>query len=248
MTTFPMVPVALALLLYATATQATPTATTAPAASGSESTARQRANASILAHSRATQVPIVLPEMPKGAALYRSFKLPQRQAWGTVLIDLASGGWHLEGVDGPPADVSQLRSVLGQLATVEIGAHCAGWVDGATTYPCGFAIAAVELPGVLSGKQNTVFTDWTASGTTRQRLPGTDTPEFRASGLIAPVMDAPRFVSVTLPALERIDGHSAASAGLKFKIRAVSNPLVPSQFDRSSAMVILHMRPNVDLR
>lgn len=62
-------------------------------------------------------------------------------------------------------------------------------------------------------------------------------PAVRAAGLIAPVRGGARFVGVRA----RLSGDHAKAYGkpLRFRLRAVSNALVPSEFQRDSGIVIL---------
>ena len=174
----------------------------------------------------------------ESVTLVHRFTLPARLAWGTVSISLAPQAWRVGHLDGPVATEAQLRIALGELASIEIGGRCAGWVEGATSYPCGFAVGEIDLAGSVGERFSGVSADWQTPGAQR-RLPGTDRPDFRASGLIAPVLDAPRFVSVRAPLRYLGDKAIAFGGKLDFRIRAVSNALVPSEFDRSSGTVIL---------
>lgn len=176
-----------------------------------------------------------------GVALYHRFTLPAGAAWGDVAVSLQPHAWRVGSVDGPAATEADLRAALGRLGGIEIGGRCAGWVEGSTDYPCGFAVGEIDLAGMIGSRYSSIGYDRQGpSQQTRQtRLPGTDTPAFRASGLLAPVPDAMRFASVRAPLRYLGQRGAAFGARLAFRIRAVSNPLVPSQFDRGSGLVIL---------
>lgn len=172
--------------------------------------------------------------------LVHRFKLPAGLAWGRITVNLAPSQWRVGSADGPAASEAQLRAALGALNGISIGARCAGWVEGATSYPCGIAVASVDLAGTVRERFASISADWQPSpGASSRRLPGTDTPAFRASGLLAPVLDTPRFVSVAMASPFLGDKSVAFGARFEFQIRAVSNPLVPSQFERDSGTVTL---------
>lgn len=80
-----------------------------------------------------------------GLELHARFDLAPGQAWSSVQI--AAAGWHLMSAAGTPAALAHLRAVPAGPHSVMIGGRCAGWVDGATVYPCGFAVEAVRLGG-----------------------------------------------------------------------------------------------------
>ena len=58
----------------------------------------------------------------------------------------------------------------------------------------------------------------------------------------APRLDGERFVALRMPLPYLGDKSQALGGTLRFDIRAVSNVLVPSKFDRSSGLVILRAR------
>jgi hypothetical protein len=185
------------------------------------------------------------PIAPHGLTLVHRFTLPADLGWGSVSVSLTPSAWRVGHANGPVATEAQLRTVLANLAGVDIGARCTGWVDGGTSYPCSYAVTDIDFAGVVNEHSGALSADWRASadwGTSAEPHPrptGTDSLVVHAPGAIAAVLDAPRFVAVRVPL--RYLGNSAGTFGSKldFRIRAVSNPLVPSRFDRDSGAVIL---------
>ncbi len=77
-----------------------------------------------------------------------------------------------------------------------------------------------------------------AEAAVKARPPGLD-----GTGLIAPLPDAARFVALRAPLRYLGDKGKSFGGRLQFEIRALSNALVPSQFERDSGMVILRAGP-----
>ncbi len=78
------------------------------------------------------------------------------------------------GVDGPPASAALLRSALGALSSIEIGARCTGWVEGTVAYPCGFAFREVGFTAQTVERHAWIVMDWTPpmfDRTSRQARP-----------------------------------------------------------------------------
>lgn len=176
-------------------------------------------------------------------ALSHRFPVPLRQQWGTVSVELVAQHWRVGSFDGPAATEAQLRSVLGNLGAVEIGGHCAGWVEARTLYPCGFAIESLDLAGKVADRYAAIGIDWDAPAESGARV---QSEEFRRSGLIAPVLGPMRFVAVHAPLRYLGDKREAAGGRIEFRLRAVSNPLVPSEFDRANGSVILRPGKRAD--
>lgn len=80
-------------------------------------------------------------------ALYHAFQIAPKGAWGTVSLSFDSG-WHIGSIDGPLVNPLQMRDALAGLTSVTIGARCVGQRDGPTHYPCGFAMAQLEIDGI----------------------------------------------------------------------------------------------------
>lgn len=182
-----------------------------------------------------------MPAAPRSdtLTLHHRITIPARVSWGTIAGELTPSAWRVGHPDGPPASEAQLRTVLGDLAGIEIGGHCAGWVDKTTIYPCGFSVAQLDFAGSVTRRYAGIAVDLAdpdpravqASTEAGDRLAGT--------ALIAPVLDAPRLVTVLAPKPYLGDRGRAFGGRLSFDIRAVTNPLVPSVFERSRGVVIL---------
>ena len=164
--------------------------------------------------------------------------IPQRLAWGKVSIAPAPGGWRVGTADGPPANAVQLRLVLADLGSVEIGGRCTGWVEGPSAYPCGFAVRGLSLAGSAADEFTTTALDWTPDPQRAQAAIDAR-PQADMKGLISPLPDAPRFVGVRVPPGHLSVRGAAYGGELKFEFRALSNPLVPSLFDYASGRVAL---------
>jgi len=175
---------------------------------------------------------------PPAQALYQRFAVPAKTTWGTVAIDLRAQTWRVGRIDGPAATEAELRAALDGAASLEIGAHCAGWVEVSTVYPCGFAVRDF---GVRAGGERftAIATDLQPADAGAVRATSVPRPDLQAAGLIAPVPDAKRFVAVRVPQRFLQDLGAAYAGKLRFEFRAITNPLVPSEFDRSSAVVVL---------
>ena len=172
--------------------------------------------------------------------LYHPFMVASPQQWADVAIELQPQGWRVGRIDGPPASEAQLRAALGYLRSIEIGARCAGWVEGPTSYPCAVAVEGLDLADAVAQRFGATRADvGDAIEPAVRAAAGNVSAELRASSLIAPVLDAPRFVGVAAPSHYLGDQATAFGGTLKFRFRALSNPLVPSAIDRSSGAVIL---------
>ena len=160
-------------------------------------------------------------------SLHLRFELRPGLGWTPLRVAPHAADWRR--ADGSPATPAQVRAVLAQLAVVEVSARCAGWVDGATVYPCGFAVQA-DRPGAAPFRAQAVH--WHATDAARERSLREAPEGVREAGLIAPVLDVPQRVAVLLP--------SAVVGGrLSVRIRPLTNRLVPSQFDRASGEIVL---------
>ena len=171
--------------------------------------------------------------------LVHRFTLPHKQSWGRIAVLLVPAQWRVGRIDGPPATEAQLRAVIGHLGGIEVGGRCAGWVEGQTAYPCSFAVREIDFAGAVMERHFTIASDCAsadegpAQAPMRSQPPQTGASTSRMQGAL-------RFVGVRAPLAYLGDKSQAFGGRLQFEIRAVSNPLLPSQFDRSSGMVILH--------
>jgi hypothetical protein len=170
--------------------------------------------------------------------LVHRFTIPPRMAWGKVSVELAPEAWHVGGADGPLASAAQLRGTLRALGGIEVGGRCAGRFDGATAYPCGFAVRELGLAAQAGDRVAGIAMDWTTDPIRVQAASDTRPQTVMKAG-VAAVADTTRFVGLRvaphqLGAPERAFGHT-----LEFEIRAVPNLLMPSVFDRANGMVTL---------
>ena len=170
--------------------------------------------------------------------LVHRFTLPKKPAWGKFSIDLAPAAWRVGGVDGPPAHAAQLQGALGALGSIEIGGRCTGWVDGPTAYPCGFALREIGFTAQTVERHGGIVMDWTPDPK-RVQVAINTRPRADIKGLMAPLSDTQRFVAMHVAPYQLGDPAKAVGRKLEFEIRAVSNQLMPSSFDRASGLVSL---------
>jgi hypothetical protein len=189
----------------------------------------------------------VRPQVLAGpdVVLAHAFKIPNGDSWGRISLELSSGGWRLGGPGGPPAGEAQLRLALRTLVAVEVGGRCAGWVDGATAYPCGFSLRDIDWNGTVAQQYAAIAVDQqSVVAAAARELAEVGTPaEPHASAVITvPRVDDERFVALRLPWSYLGDKGDTYGGTLQFDIRALSNVLAPSTFDRGSGLVILRAR------
>jgi hypothetical protein len=174
--------------------------------------------------------------------LHARFDIAPGQNWATVRLEAAD--WHLGSLQGTQATPAQLKALMAGSHLLAVGGRCAGWVDGQTSYPCGFAIEVLKLDSELLMAGPLHAYGWESTLQARERSIAQASPEVRASGLIAPLPDEAKFVGVTL--LRVGTDKNPTESVLSFRIRALSNPLVPSIFDRTSGSVVLRNGPTVE--
>ena len=170
--------------------------------------------------------------------LVHHFAIAPKLAWGKVDVKFGAEAWRVGSPAGPVANAAQLHVVLGALTGIEIGGRCTGWVEGATAYPCGYAVRSLGVEGQAGDRFSGMVMDWTpdpkrAKAAIRAR------PQADMQGLISPLLDNPRFVGLQVPPHQLGDPRQVHGSRLVFEIRAVSDPLVPSVFDRISGQVAL---------
>jgi hypothetical protein len=185
-----------------------------------------------------TQHPGRVDQPADEIVLVHRFTIPQKLAWGKVGVKFAPEVWRVGNPSGPVAKAAQLRMVLGTLSGIEIGGRCTGWVEGAAAYPCGFAVRSLGIDSQVGDRYSGVATDWTPDPTRAQAAIDAR-PQANMHGLISPLPDTQRFVGLQVPPHQLGDPHHAFGSRLAFEIRVVSNPLVPSLFDRATGQVIL---------
>jgi hypothetical protein len=176
--------------------------------------------------------------------LVHAFKIPSGESWGRISVELSSGGWRLGGPGGPPAGETQMRLALRTLVAVEVGGRCAGWIDGATAYPCGFSLREIDWNGTVTQRYAAIAVDQqSVVAAARELAEAGALAEPRASAVVtAPLVDDERFVALRLPWSYLGDKGETYGGTLQFDIRALSNVLAPSTFDRGSGLVILRAR------
>jgi len=182
------------------------------------------------------QTPAVLD-----VVLIHGFRIPNGDSWGKVSILLSNGGWRVGDPGGPLASQAQLRLVLRALVAVEIGGRCTGWLDGATAYPCGFSVREIDWAGRVEPRYAAIAVDQQSVAAARG-LAEPVLKEHASSVPRSPRLDRERFVALHLPADYLGDQGKAFGESLRFEIRALSNVLVPSKFDRSSGLAVLRAR------
>ena len=188
----------------------------------------------------------VQAQVPTGpdVVLVHGFRIPDGDAWGTISIDLSAGGWRVGEAGGPPASEAQLRQVLRSLVAVDLGGRCAGWIDGATTYPCGFSLRNIDWAGSVTQPYAAIAVDQESvlvAAREQARL-GLSVERSASSAEATPRIDETRFVALRLPAAYLGDQSSTLGGILQFEIRALSNLLAASTFERGSGLVVLRAR------
>jgi hypothetical protein len=174
--------------------------------------------------------------------LVHAFRIPSGESWGPVSIDLSAGGWRVGGPGGPLATEGQLRVVLRSLVAAEVGGRCTGWVSGATAYPCGFSLRDIDLAGAVEPRYAAIAVYQESVAATRDNVEVELPADVNASVPRLPRIDGERFVALRMPSSYLGDQSRTFGGTLRFDIRALSNVLVPSKFDRSSGLVILRAR------
>ena len=79
--------------------------------------------------------------------LHARFDIAPGQNWATVRLEAAD--WHLGSLQGTQATPAQLKALMAGSHLLAVGGRCAGWVEGQTSYPCGFAIEVLKLDSEL---------------------------------------------------------------------------------------------------
>ncbi len=169
-------------------------------------------------------------------ALVHRFDLPGKLAWGKISIKLDSAGWRVGDIDGPRANPAQMSVALGAMRAIEIGTRCTGWVEGPTAYPCGFAVRELGFSRETDDRQAAIAMDWTPVPQ-RAQIAIDARPQADMKGLLAPVLDTPRFVRLLVSAQQFGNPDKSIGDKIEFEVRVVSNPLVPSLFDRKSGLL-----------
>ena len=134
------------------------------------------------------------------------------------------------------ANPAQMSVALGAMRGIEIGTRCTGWVEGPTAYPCGFAVRELGFSRQTDERQAAIAMDWTPDPQRAQAAINAR-PQADMKGLLAPVLDTPRFVRLLVSAQQFGNPEKSVGDKLEFEVRVVSNPLVPSLFDRKSGLL-----------
>lgn len=162
--------------------------------------------------------------------LVHRFTIPPGQTWGAISVPLLPAAWRVGDVDGPGVSETQLRGILGRLVDIDVGGRCTGCVEGARDYPCGFVVRGINVTSAVVGHLS-YLSDWAAAADAQGARAAMHDPDDPM------LIDVSRFVRFSAPLFDA--GGSTFGRELQFEIRAVSNPLVPSDFDRDSGMVVL---------
>jgi len=203
----------------------------------------QRALCAGLMNCAAAAVQAQAPTGPD-VVLVHGFRIPNGESWGTISINLSAGGWRVGDARGPLASEAQLRQALHALAAVEVGGRCAGWVDGATAYPCGFSLRNIDWAGAVTQQQPTIAVDQeSVVVAARKHTEGAMSIDQSGSSPNATSRpDDERFVALRLPTAYLGDKSQTLGGVLQFEIRALSNLLAPSTFELGSGLVVLRAR------
>jgi hypothetical protein len=203
----------------------------------------QRALCAGLVNCAAAAVQAQVPTGPD-VVLVHGFRIPNGDSWGSISIDLPAGGWRVGDAGGPPASEAQLRQVLRALVAVALGGRCAGWVDGATAYPCGFSLRNIDWAGSVTQPYAAIAVDQqSVVVAARQHAEvGLSLEPDSSSPSASPRVDDERFVAMRLPMAYLGDKSQTLGGVLQFEIRALSNLLAPSRFEYGSGLVVLRAR------
>lgn len=178
-----------------------------------------------------------LDEAP--TALYHSFTIAPGHAWSSQSIALEAGHWHIGSPDGPLASEAQLRAALTGLSRIAIGGRCAAVMEGATGYPCGFALQHLNIDGIDAARLDGVAIDAVTLATAARGAAGTRDAESQ--------QEEPREAQELVQVVASVRGD-AADAGARpgghiaFGFRSFDNPLRPSSFEAASGVVELRAR------
>lgn len=202
----------------------------------------QRALCAGLMNCAAAAVQAQVPAGPD-VVLVHGFRIPNGDSWGSISIDLSAGGWRVGDAGGPPASEAQLRQVLRALVAVDLGGRCAGWVDGATAYPCGFSLRNIDWAGSVTQPYAAIAVDQQSVVAARRHAGvGLSLEPDSSSPSASPRVDDERFVAMRLPMAYLGDKSQTLGGVLQFEIRALSNLLAPSRFEYGSGLVVLRAR------
>jgi hypothetical protein len=170
--------------------------------------------------------------------LVHRFAIPEKLDWGKVSVDFSPAEWQVGGADGAPASAAQLRVALRTLGSLEIGGRCTGQVKGLIGYPCGFAVRELGFAGQTGDRYSDIAMNWTPDKA-RAQAGVTARQAANMKVRVAPLPDTPRFVGLQVDPRHLGNVDKASGRKLEFEIRAVSNPLHPSTFDRASGLMKL---------
>lgn len=172
--------------------------------------------------------------------LVHRITIPTDSSWGVTSMALSVGHWRVGDADGAVATAAELTAALQDVVSIEIGGVCRSWLDGPTLYPCGFSVRNVDLAGLVNDKYTAMEFDDGFGPMSSSNLTMPATPSTPSGTAATPAV--PRFVAVQLPHEYLRKANAALGGHLRFEVRAISNPLVPSQFDSTSGVVILRAR------
>lgn len=79
--------------------------------------------------------------------LVHRFTLAAADQWVSIDLRASAGAWHKGTADGRLASAKEVRSVLGALQGIAIGARCPGLTKELVHYPCAFDIDTQRIGG-----------------------------------------------------------------------------------------------------
>ncbi len=196
-----------------------------------------------------TQTPAPTPAPDDTLVLVHRFDLPVPASGGPVAIKLLPGHWRVGEREGPVATDAQLRQALSNLVALEIGGRCAGWRSGRTSYPCGFGIRELDFGAAVKQHFSGLAADWHQVARAAEFADATDdgpnsgTPARANEPAEHAVRTTAAWVAVVAPLQYLGDKSVAYGRSMQFSLRAISNTLRPSSFERASGTVVLRSGP-----
>jgi hypothetical protein len=184
--------------------------------------------------------PCVAADADAPQPLYHRFEIPADGAFGAVSIDLVPAAWRVGHADGPPADAAQLDAVLAQLSRIRVRGRCGSIVDGATEYPCSFALARLAVDGIPAARLDGVAGGGAATFSIAA-VAGAPLAEEAALGGDRSRID--RVLEVVASIAGAGEPGARAGGRIAFSFRAVPNSIAPAAFDPHSGVVVLQPRP-----
>ena len=217
------------------------------AASGRRSASRVRSIAAALLLPAMSMAQLV-PDPPKASiTLYHGLEVATPGQWSDLSVPMEPSAWHAGRPDGPMATDAQLKSVLGSLGALAIGARCKGVSSGPTFYSWAFelavpAVTSMSREGALGFRKG-----WrSTSGDTltlydQGSIQAWSIPDkvAAANARYYPPGVEPDFLGLLAPQGFGAGGSLVPGTSLNLRFRVVSNGLAPSCVDVHNGMVIM---------